>query len=103
VAILGLGQQLPDAFVVHKEERLVLFHWAAETASRLIPAERNDIRIEEPAPIHRAISYELVGGAMKTVGARLAHRVDHRAVAAELRAVGIGQRLELRHGLHSER
>src|SRR5262249_13180599 len=62
---LGLSQQLPDPFVIHEKECFVLLQRAAQAASGLIPAERDDSGVEQPARVQGAVPDELIGGAMQ--------------------------------------
>src|SRR5579885_2014095 len=87
---LALG--LAQLFVVNEEEQLVFFDRSAEAAAELVLAEGGDAgSIEEIAGVQSAIAQELVRRSVKGVRAGLARRIHHRAVAAELRAVGVGQ------------
>ena len=61
------------------------------------------LQIEEVAIFQLVIAKELVERAVEAVRARLRRRVDHRAVAAELRAIGVGQRLEFGDRFHAHR
>ena len=108
---VGFTQQLPDRFVVREEERFVLLDGAAKAAAKLVLAQRRDRGsrrarrqeiIEVLARVKGAIAQELIRGPVDAIGARLTDRVDDRAVAAELRAEGIGQRLELADGLDAQ-
>src|ERR1019366_9323462 len=69
-----------------------------------IPAKfRNSGWIRKIPRIHGAVAQEFVQRAMQRVRTRFSHGVHNRAVAAELSAVRIGQRLELADGFDSER
>ena len=93
-----LGQALDDAFVVDEEERLVRFDRAADAAAELVLAERrlgSGRVVEELARVEGAVAHKLQHRSMDRVGARPGDRIDRGAAAAKLRAVGVGQGLEL--------
>src|SRR5438067_1359052 len=109
---LRLAKELADSFIIYEYECLVLAERASEAAAELIAAEGRDgsirgsgraQRVEKVACIERAVSQELIRRAVEAVAARLGGGIDYRAVASELRAVCVGQRLEFGNGLHSKR
>ena len=100
----GLPLLLSQTFVVHEEERFVFLDRASERSAILIPPIGRDIQgIEEVARVQIAVTQELVSRSMEAVGAGLSYGVNHGAVAAKLRRVGIGQRLKLTDGVDSQR
>ena len=59
--------------------------------------------VKEVARVQVAVAEEFVRGAVKTVGAGFAGRIHHRAIAAELSAVRVGEYREFGDGLNAER
>src|SRR5207302_11183641 len=82
---------VPQPLVVKKEECFVLLDWSAQTASELVPAEGRELRsVVEGAGVKRAVAQIFEQRTVKTIGSGPGDRVDSRAGAAELSAVGIG-------------
>src|SRR6202042_2321185 len=95
--------RLPQLFVVEEEEQLVLLDGPSNTAAKLILAVGRYLRrVKEVAPVQVAVAEEFVQGAVKTVGAGFAGRIHHRAIAAELSAIGVGEDLEFGDGFNTE-
>ena len=81
----------PEPFVAHKEERLVLDHPPTDIGAELILRERRSGNsgavVEESVGVQNLIPKELVGRAVKIVGAGFRSHVDHATgKTAELRA-----------------
>src|SRR5205814_9290501 len=78
----------------------------AEAAAELVPAEGRfgPGRIVEELPrVESAVAHEFQRRSVERIDSRPSDGVDRSAAAAELRAVGIGQRLELGDRLDAER
>src|SRR5207253_7044050 len=93
---------LPEALEIPEEEQLVGLHRSAERAAVLMLAERLRGRRR---PLHRIelrIARELVQRSMQGIGAGSGRRVQGRTVATVLRAVCVGQDLELADRIDAE-
>ena len=86
---------MAQALVVDEEEGFVLLDGAPQRAAELIPREGRLLAgdVELVRGVQGAVADKFVGRSVQVVGARLGDRVDRRAGAAELRAVGVGQNL----------
>src|SRR6185503_2974938 len=89
----------PETLVRSEEEDLVFLDGTADATAELVPAKRRRVRaIEEVARFQFIVAQEFECGAVERVCAGVAGCVDDGSVAAELRTVSIGQRLELSDG-----
>ena len=94
---------LPKTFIVEEEKRLVWFHRAANAGAELIPPKwRRALLLKKIARVESAVAQKLVKGSMEGVGSGPGCRVDHGAVAAELGAVGVGERLKFGNRFYSK-
>ena len=100
------------ALPVGKEEGLVLFDAPSNGAAVLVPAEGRDAGgclpwfpegIKEVAGVERGVAVEIVGAAVKLIGAGLGDRVDLNAGRTSLSGVeSVGDHFELRDRVLTE-
>jgi len=103
----GLGQTLIDALVIFRKKNALSFlsgpptlppYWFLLNGGLgLVGSSKNWRAIE------CTVAHEVERRSVDDVGARPGDRVDHRATAAKLRAVGISSRSGTRNGFDSER
>ena len=82
VYVEGISYFVPHAFVVAKDEPLVLDDGPARRGAELVQQQigkRLRVRIEVVARIESAVAMEVVGRAVKIVAARLEADIHHRA------------------------
>src|SRR5262249_5872303 len=101
---------LAEAFVVSKNECLVLLYRSTRRAAELISSERRDagigrlnLPIKEVPRIQGAVAQKLVCGAVEVIGTGLRRDADLPAGAvAELGCINIGDDVEFPHRLDAE-
>src|SRR5262249_55380305 len=102
---------LAQSLVIGEEESFVLFYRTAKAAAKLVLMEGwrlccrfagFDCRIEEVPRFEFVVTQELVCGAVQSVRARVARRINDRSIPAKLSRVSIRQRLEFSDGLHTK-
>ena len=99
-------RQLAEAFVVAEEEEPILDDWSADGSAELIALQqgllegRGSLSEDVADGVQIGIAQELVSRAMKLVPTGARGYTDHRATGPPvLRAVVVGDDLELRHGI----
>src|SRR5262249_45516030 len=99
-----LVQVLPEAFIIEEEKCLVLFDRPAHAGAELIPPKwRCALKLKEIARVQLVVAQKFIDRSVKRVCPGFRYRVDRRSVAAELRTVSVGERLEFRDRFDSQR
>ena len=95
---------LAEAFVITKEEELVLLDGTAQRAAEAVAPEwRDGALVEEIARVERAIAQEFVERAVQAIAAGGRDDADLRAGAlAVFGAVGVGDHVEFAHPVHAQ-
>src|SRR5207249_2235410 len=77
----GRDQPLAQAFVASEKESLILANRPAYRKTKLVALERRRRKaaIEKVARVQGTVAQELENGAVKLVGSRARHGVDHAA------------------------
>ncbi len=93
--------RLAIAFVISEKQQLVPPHRTTQRGAVLIALQRADAGGEKRAGVHKVISEELIGRAMKSVGPAARDKVDDRPAApAEFGGRHAGLDAELGNGVH---